>query len=77
MRIDWLCERPQYLKILAYGNDSKAATAYCGARYKPNFLMLNARGMSALNATGYGVVVNVSHNFTTGEHALELAFPPA
>jgi hypothetical protein len=76
-RIDWLCERPQYLKILAYGNDSKAATAYCGARYKPNFAMLNARGMSTLNATGYGVVVNVSHNFTTGEHAIELAFPPA
>lgn len=76
-RMKWLCGRPQYLKILVHGNESNAAQAYCGCRYKPNAAMLAARGLSALNSTGYGVVVQCDHNFTAGTHSLDIAFPPA
>jgi hypothetical protein len=75
-RIAWLCSRPRYLKMTVDGNDSQAALAQCGCRYKPNTAMLAARGMPALNSTGYGVVVQADHNYTQGTHVLDIAFPP-
>lgn len=75
-RIAWLCSRPKYLKIMANSNDSQAAIAQCGCRYKPNFAMLSARGMPTLGPTGYGVAVQAEHNYTQGTHALDIAFPP-
>jgi hypothetical protein len=73
----WLCDRPRYLKLTVNGNDSKAAQAQCGCRYKPNTAMLDGRQMPALNSTGYGVVVQADHNYTQGTHVLDIAFPPA
>jgi hypothetical protein len=76
-RMRWLCDRPRYLKLIVNGNDSKAAQAQCGCRYKPNTAMLDGRQMPALNSTGYGVVVQADHNYTQGTHVLDIAFPPA
>jgi hypothetical protein len=76
-RMRWLCDRPRYLKLTVNGNDSKAAQAQCGCRYKPNTAMLDGRQMPALNSTGYGVVVQADHNYTQGTHVLDIAFPPA
>ena len=76
-RMRWLCDRPRYLKLIINGNDSKAAQAQCGCRYKPNTAMLDGRQMPALNSTGYGVVVQADHNYTQGTHTLDIAFPPA
>lgn len=75
-RIAWLCSRPQYLRGTVDGNDSQAALAQCGCRYKPNFAMLQARGLPTLGPTGYGVVVQAEHNYTQGTHSLDIAFPP-
>jgi hypothetical protein len=76
-RIRWLCDRPRYLKQVISGNDSAAAQAQCGARYKPNTAMLDGRQMPALNSTGYGIIVQADHNYTQGTHTLDIAFPPA
>ena len=76
-RIQWLCSRPQYLRVTVNGNDSQAVLAQCGCRYKPNFAMLNARGLPTLGPTGYGIVVQADHNYTQGLHTLDVAFPPA
>jgi hypothetical protein len=76
-RIRWLCDRPRYLKVVVGGNDSKAALAQCGCRYRPNFAMLAARRIPELNSTGYGVVVQADHDYINALHTIDIAFPPA
>jgi hypothetical protein len=75
-RIRWLCNRPRYLKLTMNGNDCQAALAQCGTRYQPNTAMLVARGLGALNPSGYGVVVQADHDYINGVHTLDIAFPP-
>lgn len=74
-RLRWLIDRPRYFSIQVDGNESQAAQAFSGARYKPNTLMLAGRGLS-LGGTGYGVVVDCSHRYVAAEHSLTIAFPP-
>ena len=74
-RLRWLIDRPRYFSIQVDGNESQAAQAFSGARYRPNTLMLAGRGLS-LGGTGYGVVVDCSHKYIAAEHSLTVAFPP-
>ena len=74
-RLDWIIDRPRYFRVTAYGNETAAAKAYTGARYKPNPTMLEARRYT-IGRNGYGLVVDCSHNFATGVHSLLLALPP-
>lgn len=74
-RLDWIIDRPRYFRVTAYGNQTAAALAYTGARYKPNPTMLEARHYT-IGRNGYGMVVDCSHNFKTGVHSLMLALPP-
>lgn len=74
-RIRWMVDQPRYFSIQVDGNDSQAAQAMVGTRYKPNTLMLEGRGLS-LAGTGYGVVVDCSHAYVSGKHNLTIALPP-
>lgn len=74
-RILWLCKQPRYYRITVAGNNSAAALAFNGCRYKPNPLFLTQRGLS-LGITGYGVVVENSHDVVAARHELLIAFPP-
>ena len=74
-RILWLCRQPRYYKITVDGNESAAALAFPGCRYKPNPLLLSERGLS-LGITGYGLVVEASHDPINAAHTLTIAFPP-
>lgn len=74
-RISWIVSRPRYVDIVVDGNDSAAAQAFCGCRYKINQTLLVGRGIG-ISGTGYGIVVNADHDYIAGEHSLTVAFPP-
>lgn len=74
-RILWLCRQPRYYRVTVRGNESAAALANVGCRYKPNATLLTERGL-ALGITGYGVVVESSHDPVGARHELLIAFPP-
>lgn len=75
-RIDWICRRPKYYTVTIDGNESAAATAHVGSFYKVNPIFLAERSLALGGAYGTGLVVNESHNITTGKHTLEMAFKP-
>ena len=74
-RILWLCRQPRYYRVTVRGNESAAALANVGCRYKPNATLLTERGLD-LGITGYGVVVESSHDPVGARHELLIAFPP-
>lgn len=74
-RILWLCRQPRYYRVTVRGNESAAALANVGCRYKPNATLLTERGLG-LGITGYGVVVESSHDPVGARHELLIAFPP-
>lgn len=74
-RITWLCRQPRYYKITVDGNDSAAALAFNGCRYKVNPTLLQQRGI-AFAFEGYGVVVEARHDASNALHTLLVAFPP-
>lgn len=74
-RILWLCRQPRYYRVTVRGNGSAAALANVGCRYKPNPTLLTERGLD-LGITGYGVVVESSHDPVGARHELLIAFPP-
>jgi len=74
-KIRSICWQPRYTKITVYGNESAAAIAHNGNRYKPNPVILDAQGIPT-SPTGAGIVVEEKHNYASGEHKLTIALPP-
>ena len=74
-RIASICRGNRFLKVSAKGNESSAAIAHLGNRYKPNPTILAAQGVP-IGETGAGVVVEENHNYGSGEHDLTIALAP-
>ena len=75
-RIFHIIKQPRYIDLVVDGHDSGAAVASCGARYKINQTMLNARAMP-ISGTGYGIVVACDHDYIEAKHSLTVGFPPS
>ena len=75
-RIDHICGQTRYFKCEVDGNDSAAALAMPGNRYKPNPFIFSGRGLVFGNATSAGIVVEANHNATDAKHAITIALPP-